>query len=214
MLRFAALSSSLEIDLLLLSLLMLFAGPLLYQWIQQGGWFARTLDRTIVVLLVLIISVFLIPEIIEPLGWMALVLVLAGYALPGMLETTVKRAAETFHMLSLYLALGGLLLHALLDGAGLAGSELDASTGLAAAIILHRFGVGLMLWMIMQPAFGKRIAWLTLIALAGTTVLGFEFSERVLPLAGEQAVAMIQAVIIGTIIHSLIHRGHVHREHE
>jgi hypothetical protein len=24
---------------------------------------------------------------------------------------------------------------------------------------------------------------------------------------------MIQAVIIGTIIHSLIHRGHVHREH-
>ncbi len=213
MLRFAALLSSLEIDLLLLSLLMLFAGPLLYQWIQHGGWFARTLDRTIVLLLVVIISVFLIPEIIEPLGWMALVLVLAGYALPGMLETTVKRAAETFHMLSLYLALAGLLLHALLDGAGLAGSELGASTGLAAAIILHRFGVGLMLWMIMQPAFGKRIAWLTLFALAGATVLGFEFSERVLPLAGEQAVAMIQAVIIGTIIHSLIHRGHVHREH-
>jgi hypothetical protein len=213
MLRFAALPSSVEIDLLLLSLLMLFAGPLLYQWIQQGGWFARTLDRTIVVLLVLIISVFLIPEIIEPLGWMALVLVLAGYAFPGLIETTVKRSAETFHMLSLYLALAGLLLHALLDGAGLAGSELGAGTGLAAAIILHRFGVGLMLWMIMQPAFGKRIAWLTLFALAGATVLGYEFSERVLPLAGEQAVAMIQAVIIGTIIHSLIHRGHVHREH-
>ena len=45
----------------------------------------------------------------------------------------------------------------------------------------------------------------------GATVLGFEFSERVLPLAGEQAVSMIQAVIIGTIIHSLIHREHVHR---
>jgi len=213
MLVFAALLSSLEIKLLLLSLLMLFAGPLFYQWIRQGGWFARTLDRTIVVLLVVIISVFLIPEIIEPLGWMALALVLAGYALPGMLESTVKRAAETFHMLSLYLALAGLLMHSLVDGAGLAGSELGDSTGLATAIILHRFGVGLMLWMIMQPAFGKRIAWLTLFAMAGATVLGFEFSERVLPLAGEQAVSMIQAIIIGTIIHSLIHREHVHREH-
>ncbi len=198
--------------MLLLSLLMLFAGPLFYQWIQQGGWFARTLDRSIVLLLVVIISVFLIPEIIEPLDWMALALVLAGYALPGMLERIVTRAAETFHLLSLYLALAGLLLHALLDGAGLAGSKLGAGAGLAAAIILHRFGVGLMLWMIMQPAFGKRIAWLTLFALAGATVLGYEFSERVLPLAGAEAVAIIQAVIIGTIIHSLIHRGHVRSE--
>ncbi len=197
--------------MLLLSLLMLFAGPLLYQWIQRGGWFARTLDRTIVVALVVIISVFLIPEIIAPLGWMAPALILAGYGLPGMLESVVKRAAETLHLLSLYLALAGLLLHALLDGAGLAGSELGARTGLATAIILHRFGVGLMLWMIMQPAFGQRIAWLTLFVLAGATVLGFEFSEWVLPLAGQQAVSVIQAVIIGTIIHSLIHRGHVHR---
>ncbi len=197
--------------MLLLSLLMLFAGPLLYQWIQRGGWFARTLDRTIVVLLVVTISVFLIPEIIAPLGWMAPALILAGYGLPGMLESVIKRAAETLHLLSLYLALAGLLLHALLDGAGLAGSELGASTGLATAIILHRFGVGLMLWMIMQPAFGQRIAWLTLFVLAGATVLGFEFSEWVLPLAGQQAVSVIQAVIIGTIIHSLIHRGHVHR---
>ncbi len=197
--------------MLFLALLMLFTGPLLYQWIQRGGWFSRTLDRIIVVLLVVIISVFLIPEIIAPMGWMAPALMLAGYSLPGMLESTVKRAAETFHLLSLYLALAGLLLHALLDGAGLAGSELGAGSGLATAIILHRFGVGLMLWMIMQPAFGKSIAWLTLLALAGATVLGFEFSERVLPLAGEQAVTMIQAVIIGSIIHSLIHRGHVRK---
>ncbi len=198
--------------MLLLSLLLLFAGPLLYQWIQQGGWFARTLDRTIVILLVIIISVFLIPEIIEPLGWTALALVLTGYALPGLLEKIVTRAAETFHMLSLYLALAGLLLHALLDGAGLAGSKLGAGTGLATVIILHRFGVGLMLWMIIQPVFGKRMAWLTLFALAGATILGYEFSERVLPFAGAQIVTMIQALIIGTIIHSLIHRGHVHRE--
>jgi hypothetical protein len=198
----------------LLSLITLFAGPLLYQWVQQGGRAARTLDHVIVAALIVIIALLLLPEISEPLGWSALILVLAGYLLPGLLERIVKRAAETFHLASLYLALAGLLLHALLDGAGLAGSELRGGAGLAMAIILHRFGVGLMLWMIMQPAFGARSAWLTLMSVAAATILGFEFSERVLPLAGDQAVSVIQAVIIGTIIHSLVHRGHVHRGHD
>jgi hypothetical protein len=34
-----------------------------------------------------------------------------------------------------------------------------------------------------------------------------------LPLAGEQAIAILQAVIIGTIIHSLVHRGHARAHH-
>jgi hypothetical protein len=82
---------------------------------------------------------------------------------------------------------------------------------LAAAIILHRFAIGQMLWLIMEPVFGKRAAWLTLFAVAAATIIGFEFSERLLPLAGDTAIVGIQAVIIGTIVHSLLHRGHVHR---
>ena len=83
--------------------------------------------------------------------------------------------------------------------------------GLAAAIVLHRFGVGMMLWMIIQPVFGNRVAWLTLAGMAAATVLGFLFSESLLPLAGDVFILSLQAVIIGTIIHSLVHRGHVHR---
>ena len=112
---------------------------------------------------------------------------------------------------AMYFALAGLLLHAMLDGAGLAGSELHDSGGLAVAIILHRFGVGLMLWMIIQPVFGSRVAWMSLVGMAAATVLGFEFSERLLPLAGDRVIVGMQAVIIGTIIHGLVHRGHVHR---
>jgi hypothetical protein len=100
------------------------------------------------------------------------------------------------------------MLHALMDGAGLAGSAMSEGESLGLAIILHRFGVGLMLWLIVQPAFGSRVAWTTLAGMAGATVLGFEFSERLLPLAGKQAVITLQAIIIGTIIHGLIHRGH------
>ncbi len=199
--------------MLLLSLITLFAGPLLYQWMSGAHRIAATLERLIVAVLVVLVVVLLVPDIIEPLGPAAFALLLIGYLLPGLLEKLVKRAAEGLHKASLFVALFGLMLHALLDGAGLAGSELQATSGLATAIILHRFGVGLMLWLIMEPAFGKRSAWLTLIMLAAVTIIGFEFSERFLPLAGDTLIAGVQGIIIGTIIHSLVHRGHLHRHH-
>ena len=196
--------------MLLLSLLMLFAGPLLFVWFSASHQVARRLDRIIVGVLVVMVVVLLVPEIVEPLGWWAALLLLIGYFLPALLEKLVKQAAQTMHLFSLYVALAGLLLHAVLDGAGLAGSEMRASLGLAAAIILHRFGVGLMLWMIIQPVFGNRTAWMTLFGMAAATILGFEFSERLLPLAGDAFISAMQAVILGTIIHSLVHRGHAH----
>lgn len=197
--------------MLLLSLITLFAGPLIFQWVSSSHPLARTLDRVIVVVLVVLVVVLLIPDIVELLGLPALGFLLVGYLLPGFLERVIKRAAQSLHLLSLYVALIGLLLHAMLDGAGLAGSELQGSGGLAAAIILHRFGMGLMLWLIMQPVFGNRIAWATLFAMAAATIIGFEFSERLLPFAGDKMVAAVQGVIVGTIIHSLVHRGHVDR---
>ena len=196
--------------MLLLSLLILFAGPLLFQWVSNTHPLAKTLDRVIVVALVVLVVVLLIPDIIEPLGLWAPGFLLLGYLLPGVLERAVKRAAETLHLLSLYVALIGLLLHALLDGAGLAGSQLQGSGGLGIAIILHRFGMGLMLWLIVQPVFGKRAAWGTLFAMAAATIVGFEFSELLLPYADDRIIAAVQGVIVGTIIHSLVHREHVH----
>jgi hypothetical protein len=199
--------------LLLLSLITLFAGPLLFQWVSSSHPLAKALDRIIVFVLVVLVVVLLIPDIVEPLGLLAPVFLLLGYLLPSLLERVIKRAAQTLHLLSLYVALIGLLLHSVLDGAGLVGSDSQASGGLAAAIILHRFGMGLMLWLIMQPVFGNRIAWLTLFAMAAATIVGFEFSERLLPYAGDTLIAAVQGVIVGTIIHSLVHREHVHRDH-
>ena len=197
--------------MLLLSLITLFAGPLLFQWLNRSGRLARALDRLIVAALIVLVVLLLVPDIIEPLGWAAPGLLLLGYLLPSLLEHLVRRAAETLHLLSLGVALLGLLLHAVLDGAGLAGSSLRAEPELAAAIILHRFGVGLMLWLIVQPVFGGRVAWLTLFAMAASTIIGFEFSERLLPLANDTLISAVQGVIVGTIIHGLVHREHVHR---
>lgn len=197
--------------MLLLSLMTLFAGPLMFQWLSRSHRVARTLERIVVVALIGLVVLVLIPEIVEPLGWTAPLLVLAGYLLPTLLEKLVARAAETLHLFTLYVALTGLLLHESLDGAGLAVGAVSENPGFAWAIVLHRFGMGLMLWLIVQPVFGNARAWLLLLAMAGATILGFEFSERLLPLAGDRFIAGMQGIIIGTIVHSLVFRGHVHR---
>ena len=199
--------------MLLIAILTLFAGPLIYLWMARGGQVARTLDRIIVGVLILLVALFLIPEAVEALGWLAVGLVAIGYALPGLLELAVRRAAASTHIAGLVLAVCGLMLHAVLDAAGLAGSELNSDWRLAAAIILHRFGEGLMIWLLIQPAFGNRAGWLMLSVMAVATLLGFWYSENVLPLAGEFVVSLVQAIITGAIIHSLVHRGHVPSGH-
>ena len=196
--------------MLLLSLITLFAGPVIYLWLQNHRLLAETVDRLLVGLLLLIIAVLLIPEMFAVLSWVAPGLIFLGYLLPGLLERLIRKAAQKLHLASLVIAALGLILHAMLDGAGLAGSKIQDSTGLALVIVLHRFGVGMILWMVMRPAFGQRIAWLTLGGVAAATIVGFEFSEVLLPMAGDKGIAAIQAVVIGTIVHSLVHRGHVH----
>jgi hypothetical protein len=84
-----------------------------------------------VVALVGLVVLLLVPEIVASLGWTAPFLVLAGYLLPTLLEKLVARAAETLHLLTLYVALAGLLLHEGLDGAGLAVSALSENQGFA-----------------------------------------------------------------------------------
>ena len=142
-------------------------------------------------------------------------LLLVGLRRGGSLASLIDRAVVWLlaPLVLLLLVPDTLYAPASLDGAGLAGAELLPGVGLEWAIILHRVGVGLMLWLIVQPIFGNARAWLVLLLMAGATLLGFEFSERLLPLAGETSIAALQALIVGTILHGVVHRGHVGHDH-
>lgn len=200
-----------DANVLILSLIMLFAGPVLFLALARDGAVARAVDRVIVAVLIVLVLALLLPDSFRSLGWPAFAWLLIGYGLPGMLETVARRAAETMHLATLFLALAGLMLHEMIDGAGLAAGDQMANGVLAIAIVLHRFGVGLMVWLIMQPVFGSRIAWLTLAAMALATVIGYWWSARLLPLAGTDVMLAVQAVVTGTIVHSLVHRAHLRR---
>ncbi len=194
--------------MLLLSIISLFVGPVLYQWLRHGGFVAKAFDSLIIAVLVILMAFLLIPESWAQLGYWSVALILAGYLLPGVLEQLIKRAAHTFHLVSLLLALAGLALHAMLDGAALTMGNAAAGNNLSLAIVLHRFGVGVMLWMMVQPVFGKRAAFGVLGFVALATVAGYLLSEIVLGMEGDYAMSVIQALIIGMIVHSLVHRSH------
>ena len=66
----------------------------------------------------------------------------------------------------------------------------------------------MMLWMMVQPVFGKRAAFAVLGFVSLATVGGYLLSEMVLGLEGDYALSVIQTLIIGMIVHSLIHRSH------
>ncbi len=194
--------------MLFLSIISLFIGPTLYQWLCRRDFVAKAFDSLVITGLVVLMAFLLIPESWAELGYWSVALMLAGYLVPGMLENLVKQAAHTLHLVSLFLALLGLALHAMLDGAALTVGHGSATSNLSLAIVLHRFGVGMMLWMIIQPVFGKPAAFGVLGFVALATVGGYLLSDTVLGLEGDYALSVIQALIIGMIVHSLVHRSH------
>ena len=199
--------------MLLLSIISLFIGPILYQWLRQGGFVAKAFDSLIIAALIVLMAFLLIPESWQALGYWSVALILAGYLLPGFLEQLIKKAAHTFHLVSLLLALAGLALHAMLDGAALTVGHGAVTSNLSLAIVLHRFGVGMMLWMMVQPVFGKRAAFAVLGFVSLATLFGYLLSEVVLGMEEDYILSVIQALVIGMIVHSLIHRSHGMEHH-
>jgi len=198
-------------QVLLLSIIALFIGPALYLWLRKGGFVVRAFDSLLVAVLIVLMAFLLIPQSWSALGIWSLILILSGFSVPGLLENLVKKAAHTFHLISLLLALAGLALHAILDGAALA---ISAQSNLPLAIVLHRFGVGLMLWMMVTPVFGKYVAFGVLGFVGLATLGGYLLEDMVLHLQGDDTMSVVQALIIGMIIHSLVHRNHTTSRHD
>ena len=61
--------------MLLLSLITLFAGPLLFQWLSAAHPLAKTVERFVVAALIGLLLLLMIPEILDPLGLAAPALV-------------------------------------------------------------------------------------------------------------------------------------------
>lgn len=195
--------------LLFLSVGILVAGPLFYYQLSHGGLIARTVDGAIALVLAGLVLLVLMPDTLGRTGWPGLALILLGYLAPILVEKGIHNAARLTHVMTLSIAALGLGLHSVLDGAGLAGAELRGDAILPVVIIMHRATVGMVLLFILEPAFGRRIAFAVLGFVALATVLGYLLVLQTGPVAAGAMTYYLQAVILGTVIHGLVHRNHL-----
>jgi hypothetical protein len=186
---------------LILSIAALLLGPAIYAAGRNNPVAKRVLNASILLTIGVIIAVHIIPEAIEHGGKTAIAVILAGLAFPMLLERLFRKATDTAHLVIVGLAAAGLLVHAVVDGIALLP---ESGTGLAYAIILHRLPVGMAIWWAIHPNFGKVAAVLAFSLIILATAAGYFAGDRIVELADERALAMLQAFVSGSLIHVVV----------
>ena len=195
--------------LLVISLVALVIGPLLYGVADKARSTLAALDGFVMVAVTGLVLVHIIPHSLESAGPWALALALAGFLGPGFVEHRLRTAARQAHAAALVLALGGLVVHAVFDGAALAGSGHgghDTGSALALAVALHRLPIAITIWSLLRGPAGRNWALSTLVALGGGTLLGYGGADAVLHHLGSSWVGYLQALVAGSLLHVVIHR--------
>lgn len=200
--------------LLLLSLLALFAGPLLYRYLaRQQDWLVL-LDNFIFVVIGGLLLFHVMPEALRAGGWPVLILLLAGAVGPGKLEHLFSGAAKATHNLTLLVGVAGLCLHAITDGAALVdASHTQAGALLALGVVLHRLPVGLTLWWLLRPQFGTFSAVLALALVVIGTLVGYFVGFHWLPDVSPRQLGWLQGLVAGTLLHVVLHRPFSRHHH-
>lgn len=198
--------------LLLLSIAALLAGPLIVGLVGLRPGLRRGLDGYVLVTVAGLVVLHLLPPALSdagPLGWIALA---AGLLTPWLIERRMN-TPDGPHTGATLFAVGGLALHALLDGAALAGpheTHGHAHGSLALAVIVHRLPMGLLIWWAVSEVAGRRAVIGMLALMTAATVAGFALGEAVLSGLSSRATAVFIALVAGALLHVVGHalRGH------
>ncbi|MFT7053807.1 MAG: uncharacterized membrane protein YraQ (UPF0718 family) [Psychromonas sp.] len=196
--------------LLFLSILALFLGPLTYRLLQrQPGWL-DLLDAFIFVTISGLVLFHILPELLHSGGLLVLVLMTIGLLAPGWIEKYFHKAAHQAHQTTLFLSIFGLVLHASLDGSILLAGQSDR-TGwlLAIGVLLHRFPVGITIWWLLRPQYGRLLPFIILSCMSLATLVGAFFGEYSLAQLDGQWMAWLQAFVMGSIMHVVLHRPYL-----
>jgi len=196
--------------LLFLSIFALFLGPLAYRLLQrQPGWL-DLLDAFIFVTISGLVLFHILPELLHNGGLMVLLLMAIGLLAPSWIEKYFHKAARQAHQTTLFLGVLGLVLHASIDGSALIVAQGD-HTGwlLAIGVLLHRFPVGLTIWWLLRPQYGRLLPLVVLMSMSAATLAGGFFASDSLAQLEGQWLAWLQAFVMGSIMHVVLHRPYL-----
>lgn len=187
------------------------SGPALYAVARPRPRVRRALGALVWIALSALLAVEVIPEALRAGGGWGFAWFAAGLAGPTALEQAVRRLRRQTHLAALAVALIGLGLHALADGAVLAAVRPETA-GLGAAVALHSLPIGLTICWLVIPALGWGRAAAVLLAVCGATLLGFIATPDLEAALGPMAWAWFQMLVAGLLLHALLGRPHAHAD--
>jgi uncharacterized membrane protein YraQ (UPF0718 family) len=189
------------LQLLVLSIAALFIGPAIHRASRHSSHLLAAIDGFTLVSVAGLVLLHVLPDAAKDGGVWAIALAMLGFFLPSTLERWLHDSAETAHNATLVLALFGLTLHGMMDGAGLAQPHLP----LAIAVVMHRLPVGLAIWLLLVPRGRLKTALLMLGLVAASTVVGYAGGGALIE-GMPSALAFIQGLVAGALMHVVIHR--------
>lgn len=201
---------------LVAAILVLLVGPAVYALVRRRDEMLALLDGLIFVTITGLVLFVILPEAFENGGWPTLLFAAAGLFGPTLLEGSSRRIARRTHLIALVSGLAGLMLHAIMDGSALSFQEATGrqSNGMALplAVILHRLPVGLTIWWLLRPNFGRGVAVGTLSGITLATVIGYFFGPMLTSGLSGEGMAWFQALVAGTLAHVVFHQPHLHQD--
>lgn len=195
--------------LLLATLAALVSGPLWYLLARRRLALLSFLDGFVLVSISGLVLLEVLPEAFADGGWWSLGFLALGLLGPTLLERGLTRVRRGAHLAALALAISGLVLHSLGDGAALIAEDAHSHGALGLAIAIHSVPVGLVVWWLLFPVFGAWLPSLALLAMCAGTVAGYLFGVSVAALLGTDGWAWFQALIAGSILHVIFGRPHL-----
>jgi uncharacterized membrane protein YraQ (UPF0718 family) len=201
---------------LLATLLAIAAGPALYAAGRRSARTLAFLDGFVLVSIAGLVVLEVVPGTFTLGGPWSIAFLVAGLFGPTLLERFFRQAEREAHIGALALAVCGLVFHALADGIVLAPAQGAESQdwALALAVVIHSLPVGMAVWWLLEPSFGRGPPLAALIAMGAVTVAGYAFSDSLNALLGQQAWAWFQSLVAGSILHVIFGRPHLHGAEE
>ena len=199
--------------LLIASLAALFLGPVLLRLLGRRGPLLAAIDGFVVVGLGGVLVGHLLPDSLAIAGVWAGVLAALGVVTPPLLERGFSQRSASISAAVISLAMLGLALHAMMDGAALAlalqhgarqlHEQSSQGGALAIAVMLHRIPIGLTIWWLVGRAKHARRGWMMLAVVTVATAAGFFGAQPLLDAMPTRGLALAQALLAGLLFHAV-----------
>lgn len=194
---------------LLLSIVLLLVSPFLQKATRRFHRIHQFVQILLVVGVGYYAFVHIIPAAFRNIGWAVVPAALCGYLLIWFTERfwmSTHRSAYTFFLL---LAIVGILLHSMMDGAMIAFATADirpdsyvSQTALIYLVFLHQIPVGAFIWSVAEKKFDEKIAWMIICVMGVATLLGFLASRQIAySLLFSPEFGYFQAFVVGNLVH-------------